>query len=329
MSHVKIIFVMLFLSVSISTPASAQVSLAKPDQRPTVPWPPTGTLRVIIDTDTGNEVDDQWAVALALGFPERLKIEGFVAAHYGQRGGANGIAKSRKSLEATLAAAGAAGKFIIKNGSDPVVYRDRVPNSEGVDFIIETAHTATPENPLWLILLGPATDGVAALLKDPSIADRLVIFWHGRSSWPERCSNFNAVNDPIATQLVFELPSRFVLFDSGANLTMPMEESDARVGSKGALGRFLHDIRKPSAYASRADKGMFDLGDIAALIDPTATCTWEAVQAPTVTLQYRYNFQQTNGPMVRISTIDREASFALLDTALARIVAATTRPSSP
>lgn len=299
----------------------AQQSFAKPDQRQPAPWPPPqGELRVIIDTDTANEVDDQWAIALALGFPERLKIEGFVAAHYGQRGGSKGITKSRTSLEATLTAAGMAGKFTLKNGSDPIVYRDRAPESEGVDWIIEKARTATPEKPLWLILLGPATDGAAALLKAPDIADKVIIFWHGRSDWPEKCANFNATNDPLATQLLFELPCRFVLFDTGANLTMPMDESERRVGSAGSLGKFLHDIRKRSPYASRADKGMFDLGDIAALIHPAGTCQWEVAQAPSVRPDYRYDFKKTNGPLLRITTMDRDASFALLDQALARNV---------
>jgi purine nucleosidase len=310
----------LLICLLCATSLHAQQSLSKPDLRQPAPWlPTTGELRVIIDTDTANEVDDQWAIALALGFPERLKIEGFVAAHYGQRGGAKGIAKSRASLETTLAAAGMTGKFTLKNGSDPIVYRDRLAESEGVDFIIEKARTATAEKPLWLILLGPATDGAAALMKAPDIADKVIIFWHGRSDWPEKCANFNATNDPLATQLLFELPCRFVLFDTGANLTMPMDESESRVGSVGVLGKFLHDIRKRSAYASRADKGMFDLGDIAALLDEK-TCTWETAQAPSVRSEYGYDFKQTNGPLLRIKSIDRDASFALLDQALARNV---------
>jgi purine nucleosidase len=201
--------------------------IAGPAQRPAAPWPPSGALRVIIDTDAANEVDDQWAIALALGFPERLKVEGFVAAHYGQRGGAKGISRSLASVEATLSAADKAGLFTLRNGSDPIVYRDRVPESEGVDFIIAQARTAKPEQPLWLVLLGPATDGAAALLKAPDIADRLIIFWHGRSEWPKKCANFNAQNDLLAAQLLFELPCRFVLFDTGTDLTMPMAETEA------------------------------------------------------------------------------------------------------
>ncbi len=300
--------------------ASAQSSISNTVKRPLPPWPPAiGSIRVIIDTDEANEVDDQWAIALALGFPERLKIEGFVAAHYGQRGGANGIAKSRSSLEAMLEAASQAGRYVIKDGSDPFTYRDRIPEYEGVDLIVKTARTATPENPLWLILLGPATDGAAALLKDPTIADRVVIFWHGRSDWPTKCANFNAQNDLLAAQLLFELPCRFVLFDTGAELTMPMEESGNRVGSQGKLGEFLHEIRKRSAYASRADKGIFDLGDIATIIDPDGTSQWEMTTVPSVNYDYKYDFEHSNGQLTRISTIDREACFLLLDQALKRL----------
>ena len=210
-------------------------------------------------------------------------------------------------------------KLPLRKGSDPIIYRDRLPESEGVDFILARARTATPMEPVWLILLGAPTDGAVALLKEPAIADRLVVFWHGRSSWPERCTNFNATNDPLAAQLLFELPCRLVLFDTGTDLTMPMRESEQRVGGKGALGKFLHEIRLGSAYASRDDKGIFDLGDIAALLNTNAI-TWEVTAAPSVRMDLSYDFTHPRGSIVRISRIDRDASFLLLDEALALVI---------
>src|ERR1700679_3379757 len=54
-------------------------------ERPIAPWPPPpGPLRLIIDTDTGNEIDDQYALALALGSPARLHLEGIDAANFGE-----------------------------------------------------------------------------------------------------------------------------------------------------------------------------------------------------------------------------------------------------
>ena len=39
--------------------------------------PPRGPVRIVLDTDTYNEVDDQFAVAYALLAPEALTVEGF------------------------------------------------------------------------------------------------------------------------------------------------------------------------------------------------------------------------------------------------------------
>jgi hypothetical protein len=98
-----------------------------------------------------------------------------------------------------------------------------------------------------------------------------------------------------------------------------MDESQKRVGTVGTLGRFIHEIRMTSPRWQRADKGMFDLGDIAALIDPAGTATWESVEAPGVRQDLTYDFAQKHGTIVRIKTIDRDASFKLLDRSLQRI----------
>ena len=40
------------------------------------------TIPLIIDTDAGTEVDDQYAITLALHSQDRLKIRGFTASHF-------------------------------------------------------------------------------------------------------------------------------------------------------------------------------------------------------------------------------------------------------
>ena len=61
----------------------AALQQRNPSQRkvPVIP-PKDQKLRVIIDTDARNEIDDLWAIALALRCPDRFQIEGFVAANY-------------------------------------------------------------------------------------------------------------------------------------------------------------------------------------------------------------------------------------------------------
>jgi hypothetical protein len=313
---VRMTVVTLLLAFLVCLPP-ARAAAAEP--RPAAPWPPpAGRLRVIIDTDAANEIDDQYALALVLGNPDRFAVEGIVAAHFGDAGGHGGIDKSVEETHRVLDKAGLAGRVPVKRGADPIEYLDRPGTSEGVDFIIEAARTATPEQPLWLVMLGPATDGALALLREPKIADRVIMFWHGRSAWPNECLNFNAVNDPKAARLMFSLKCRLVLFDTGTFLTIPPEESEKRFGPLGPLGSYLHEIRGRRPEFRSPKKGVFDLGDIAALVDP-ACVKFERVEAPTVRQNMRYDFGNPRGPIVRVHDVDRDRSFDLLEEALRRL----------
>lgn len=286
------------------------------DERPLAPWPPPpGPLRVLIDTDAANEVDDQYAMALALGFPERIKLEGLVAAHFGK---AEHIDKSYAEILEVLQRAGKAGKIPVAKGVPPLKDGEPTPASDGIDLILERARAGTPENPLWLVLLGPVTDAVAAFERDPSIADRVIVFWHSRSRWPDECRNFNATNDRVATRRSFALRSAFVLFDTGAQLTIPMEETERRFAPLGRLGSYLHEIRRRSPRWMKETKGVFDLGDVAALIDP-ACAPWEKTPLPSVDADLKYDLTRPRGQGIRIKDVSRARSFDLLEEALKRL----------
>ena len=284
-------------------------------QRTVPPIPPTDeAIEVLIDTDAKNEIDDQWALALAILRLDRFKIEGFVAAPFRLQG--KPYSTFQQTIDASLAEielvttlAGAKNRWPIHAGSVPLTSMTSYSDSPGVDFIIERARAHTPENPLWLIVLGAPTNAAAAWLKAPDIADKIIVFWHGRSQWPTKCQNFNAQGDPFATRVLFESNLPLILFDTGAHLTVSMVESEAEVKPHGALGDYIHEARKP-LYTS-SNKGMFDLGDIAALVDPSIA-TWEVVDCPTVTEDLLYDFDNLNGKILRCKTVDRNSTFALL-----------------
>ena len=106
-------------------------------ERPEAVWPPhEGKLRVVIDTDAANEVDDQYALALAMGFPERLTIEGIVAAHFGAA--TDGIERSYSEIQSMLQLAGMSGQVRVERGV-PALADEETLASGGVDIIIEQA----------------------------------------------------------------------------------------------------------------------------------------------------------------------------------------------
>jgi purine nucleosidase len=278
---------------------------------PQIP-PKDQVIRVIIDTDAKNEIDDQWAITLALLSPERLKIEGFVASSYADPSAGNaGIENSFNEIELVLKKAGFEGKFPIYRGSHPMRYAYEPSDSEGVDYIISKAMESTPDDPLWVIALGSATNLASAILKEPKIVDKVVFFWHGRTQWPKRCTNYNVFGDIHAAKILFHSPASFVLFDTGSHLYCPMEESKKMVRPYGEIGMYLHEYRKSKDFMSAPTKGFFDLGDIAALIDPEIA-DWEEVDCPEVSRDLNYMFKGNKGRIMRCFHVDRDKTFQLL-----------------
>ena len=194
---------------------------------PVIP-PPGERIRVIIDSDAKGEIDDQWAISLAILSPERFDIEGFVGVHFDtSRGGPDSIARSVREIELVLDKAGMADRWPVLHGSHPMRYSRESSMSAGVEFIIDRAMASSPDDPLWVIGLGAATDMASAYLAEPRIVDRVVAFWHLRTRWPTKCYNFNVFGDIHAARTLFHSPLSFVLFDTGTHpvsythLTLP------------------------------------------------------------------------------------------------------------
>lgn len=105
----------------------AALQQRNPAQRkvPVIP-PKDQKLRVIIDTDARNEIDDLWALGLAVRCPDRFQIEGFVAANYDNQNpgaGPASVETSASAIAMVLEKAGMAGRFPIKHGSPPLGYQ--------------------------------------------------------------------------------------------------------------------------------------------------------------------------------------------------------------
>ena len=284
--------------------------------------PPAGErIRLLVVSDATNEIDDVWALALVLLYPERFSIEGFVGSNYDHTHediGPKSIERSVKEIHTILEKAGLQGKYPVYPGAHPMQYEAVPSSSEGVDFIVERAMAGTPDNPLWILGLGSPTDLASAYLKEPAIKDRVVIFWHARTeeTWPFRAHNYNIKGDMHAARMLFHSPLPLILFDTGTHLSAgTLEESAKNVRPFGDLGEYLYNYRLKRDSWRGIKKGFFDLGDIAVLIDPQIG-KWEETICPTVTTYMDYNFYRNNGKMLRCYGIDRDKAFQLLYTGL-------------
>ena len=169
-------------------------------------------MRVILDTDANNELDDQHAIAYLLANENYFDVEGMtvntttdgreqtdIDLHYDE---ALRIVKLMKKEQSVSIYKGATQSFF--------EIRDDIksPNFDGheaVDYIISRAKIS--ENQLVLLPIGKLTNIALALLKEPLIIPNIRIVWLG-SNYPDP-GEYNQDNDPSALQYILETKANF------------------------------------------------------------------------------------------------------------------------
>lgn len=257
---------------------------------------------LLIDTDCGTEIDDQYGIAMALAAPDRFDLKGFAGDYF--HGEPDSPQKVKEEIERLLDLAGMPGKWPIKVGCPPLSWPNLPTEGESVDFIIEQVMAHTAEDPLWIVALGPLSNVASAYLREPGIAERMVLLFHARCQhWPLKFSSYNGVQDLRATQVVLRSDIPLILFDGGTYLCMPMEETEKRLAPSGKLGAYLHEYRLRKPWYQREDKGFYDLADLAWLYD-LSLGEWQEVNVPNVDTDLYIKPTKANGRCLHVHQVD-------------------------
>lgn len=208
--------------------------------------PPVGCVDAILDTDAYNEIDDQFAVALFLREPERIRPLALTAAPFHNArssGAADGMEKSYEELLRLTALLGRTDVPVLR-GSDRYLPSEREPVvSEAAERIVACAREHSPEKPLYVLAIGAITNVASALLLDPAIAENIVVVWLGGNSrsW-EHTREFNMIQDVPAARVVMhsgaplvQLPCMGVV----SALTVTMNDVKTHLIGKGKLADYL------------------------------------------------------------------------------------------
>src|SRR5262245_11311178 len=141
---------------------------------------------VLLTTDCGCEVDDQWALAdLVLASEEGdVDLLGVVTTH----------AKNLKAPAAETSAAEAREVLrvlrplepppVIAGSSLPLESSERARDGLGPRFIVELSRGFGPARRLRVLVIGAATDVASALLLDPGMANRIELVGMAFEGWP-------------------------------------------------------------------------------------------------------------------------------------------------
>ncbi len=134
-----------------------------------------GPARVILDCDTANEVDDQFAIAYALGLPRgTLEVRGVISCHNTIAHGPASRDLYQEEAERVVALCGG-GVPCVPGAPHPMEDRRTPVESEGLSFLVEEAR----QGPLTVVATGPATDVASLLLTAPEVLENVRVVWLG------------------------------------------------------------------------------------------------------------------------------------------------------
>ncbi len=165
---------------------------------------------VVLDTDTYNEIDDQFALAYLIRSGEKLNLKAICAAPFHNaksEGPADGMEKSFREIHHILELmerkdlAGA-----VYRGSESWMKDEKTPvPSEAASMLARLAMEYSPEAPLYVVAIGAITNVASAMLLNPEIVDRIVLVWLGGNAheWPDN-EEFNCMQDVAAARVVFD-----------------------------------------------------------------------------------------------------------------------------
>lgn len=238
---------------------------------------PSGLLDVVLDTDTANEVDDQFALAYLMLSPERVNLKAVTAAPF-----ANQVSGDDAKLGLSLSVDEAQRvlRFFPEHQRPPVfagateyLPDDRTPVlSEAVDAILELSRHPR-ERPMIVTAIGAATNLASALLVDPSLAERVVMVWLGGHAphWPH-CAEFNLHQDVNAARVMLKSGVPLVItpcYPVASHLLVTTAELDRELGNAGPLSRSLASIvRDHMGKHERCAKEIWDLAAVAWCVHP-------------------------------------------------------------
>jgi hypothetical protein len=170
----------------------------------------TAKIRVILDTDANNELDDQHAIAYLLMSGDAFAVDGITVNATANGGDIDAHAAEAERVVRLCGLDPDIPVYKGANGSfaeiEALVHTSDFDGVEAVSYIIERAREST-DTPLVLLPVGKLTNIALALKKDPSIIDKVRIVWLG-SNYPEP-GEYNQVNDEPALRYILGLDVPF------------------------------------------------------------------------------------------------------------------------
>jgi len=230
---------------------------------------------VILDADTGNEVDDLYAIARILIEPSwnvlAVNATHWQTSHWAE---SQSMENSHRINQYLLGHMGLS--IPTRRGGVARMYDwgDQAQHSAAAYGIIKDAKAMPEGEKLTVIALGALTNVASAIYIDPSIESRIRLYWLGTNyDFDEGILNttdFNSVMDIQALHTMLQSDVEMHVMPHSVALAMDFTfaETEAALSGKHPLGDYLVERWHTHLDGLRKHRWIWDLALVAAMIHP-------------------------------------------------------------
>lgn len=279
--------------------------------------PPSGKVQIVLDTDTFNEIDDQFAVVYALLSPERIEVEAIYAAPFAGRHAPSGPAEGmQKSYDEIVRLLGLMDRphenFVFRGSPAWLTAPDQPVPSQAADDLIARARQPR-ETPLYVVAIGAITNVASALLAAPDIAEKIVVVWlGGNPNYWHPATEYNVYQDMLAARVIFDSGVPFVhvpCINVTEHLKTTLPEMTEYVKGKGKIGDYLYRLfleYYPDHFGR--SKEIWDIGPVGWLVNSAWTRS-ALIHSPVLTAENAWGVDPARHFIREIYSLERDAMF--------------------
>lgn len=275
---------------------------------------PSGKIRMVLDTDTFNEIDDQFAIIYSLLSKEKMEVEAIFAAPFFNHlssGPKDGMELSYHEILKILK---------LMNREDIPVFRGSpmyLPDahspveSDAARHLVELAMNCDEDAPLYVAALGAISNVASAILMEPRIIGRIVVVWLGGHAleW-EHTKEFNLLQDLYGSRILLDSGVPLVLIPCKgvtSHLLTTLSEVRDYVKPQGVIGDYLYEtyLQCHSDHFAYS-RVLWDIAVIAWLNDPDWVPS-HLVQSPHISEDFRWGLDRSRHLIRYVHYINRDA----------------------
>lgn len=265
-------------------------------------------INVILDIDTYNECDDQFALAYLLKSQERFNIEAITVAPYHHDNNISIIEGNEKSYNEIIKIC----KYLnfdttnkVYKGSEDYLQNNYNETTKAVEKIIEIA---LKNEKTYILSIGAITNIAIAILKEPKIIDRIEIIWLGGNSLLQNKNDeFNFRQDIKAVKTIFESNAKLTIIpckNVASNLITSIYELEHFLKGKNELCDYLcQRFYNDGVHGIQERRVIWDISVIAYMLKKSWFMS-EEISCPRIREDSSYELTNNNHKITMINYID-------------------------